>query len=89
MNFQPFTVARYGVYGAALVALLSIWLGREAGGSLDYLLMRAVPIFVIVSALGFGADAVLSIAEPQAVAASTHNDTPGAPAENPSEGTEE
>jgi hypothetical protein len=80
MNLQPFTVARYGIYAAATVAVLSVFLGQQAGASFDFLLMRAVPIFVIVAALGFGADAVLSIGGPNALQATPHN--PG-PADEP------
>lgn len=56
---QPYTIARYGIYAAAGVALLSVWLGTHAGAAFDYALLRAVFFFVIVAALGFGAEAVL------------------------------
>lgn len=55
----PYTIARYGVYLALAVAALSVWLGMRAGVSLDYALLRSVFFFVIVVALGFGAEAVL------------------------------
>lgn len=55
----PYTIARYGVYLAAAVAVLSVWLGLRAGAGLDYALLRSVFFFVIVAALGFGAEAVL------------------------------
>ncbi len=61
MNLRPYTVARYGVYLALAIAVLSIWLGQQAGATLDFSLMRAVFIFVIFTALGFGAEAVLSV----------------------------
>lgn len=57
--FTPFTVARYGVYAAVAVAVLSVWLGLRAGFALDYALLRSVFFFVIVTCLGFGAEAVL------------------------------
>ena len=41
MNFRPYTVARYGVYAAIAVAVLSVWLGQRAGATLDYTLLRA------------------------------------------------
>jgi hypothetical protein len=56
---RPYTIARYGVYLAGAVALLSVWLGLRAGSALDYALLRSVFFFVIVSALSFGAEAVL------------------------------
>ncbi len=62
MNLRPFTVATYGVYAAIAVAGLSVWLGKQAGASLDFALLRAVFIFVIFTALAFGAEAVLTIA---------------------------
>ncbi len=42
MTFPPFAVARYGVYVAVAIAALSVWLGHQAGASLDWALMRAV-----------------------------------------------
>lgn len=64
MNFRPYTVARYGVYLALSAAAISVWLGQRAGATLDFSLMRAVFIFVIFTALGFGAEAVLSAGIP-------------------------
>jgi len=61
MTFPPFEVARYGVYAAIAIAAISMWLGHQAGASLDWALMRAVFFFVIVAALGFAAEAVLTI----------------------------
>jgi hypothetical protein len=61
VNFRPFTVARFGVYAAVAVACMSIWLGQRAGASLDYALLRAVFVFVIFTALGFGAEAILTV----------------------------
>ena len=62
MNFQPFVVARWGIYLASGVAALSVWLGHQAGASLDFLMLRSVFVFVIVTALAFAAEAVLSVA---------------------------
>ncbi|MBK9545977.1 MAG: hypothetical protein IPO51_09025 [Dehalococcoidia bacterium] len=56
---RPYTVARYGIYAAAGVALISVWLGVRAGTAFDFALLRSVFYFVIVAALGFGAEAVL------------------------------
>lgn len=56
---RPYTIARYGVYLAAAVAAISVWLGLRAGVALDYALLRSVFFFVIVTALAFGAEAVL------------------------------
>ncbi len=61
MTFRPFTVARWGMYVAAGAAVLSIWLGHNAGASLDFLMLRAVFVFVIVTLLGLGAEATLSM----------------------------
>lgn len=61
MNLQPYTVARYGVYGAAAIAAMSVWLGQRAGATLDFALLRAVFVFVIFTALAFGAEAVLML----------------------------
>jgi len=62
--FQPYTIARYGVYTAAAVAVLSVWLGLRAGNPLDFALLRSVFFFVLVTALGFGAEAVLLLTPP-------------------------
>ncbi|MGE5596190.1 MAG: hypothetical protein ACM3S1_09170 [Hyphomicrobiales bacterium] len=59
--FRPYTIARYGVYLAIAVAAMSIWLGQRAGASLDYSLLRAVFVFVIFTALAFGAEAVFTV----------------------------
>ena len=69
MKFQPFIVARYGVYGSGVAAAISVWLGLNAGASLDYALLRAVFFFVIFVALAFGAEALLSTGwqEPESV----------------------
>jgi len=61
MNLRPYTLARYGIYAALAVAVLSVWLGSRAGASFDYTLLRAVFVFVIFVALAFGADAVLTL----------------------------
>ena len=71
---RPYTIARYGLYAAAAVALLSVWLGTRAGAPLDYALLRSVFFFVIVAALAFGAEAVLLLTPvpppaPRAIAA--------------------
>ncbi len=58
-TLRPYTLARYGVYAAATVSLLSLWLGVRNGAAFDFALLRAVFFFVIVAALGFGAEAVL------------------------------
>lgn len=63
-TLRPFTLARYGVYAAAAVAAISVWLGTRAGMPLDYSLLRSVFFFVIITALGFGAEAVLLTAPP-------------------------
>lgn len=59
--FRPFTVARYGVYLALGTAVMSVWLGSNAGATLDFTILRGVFIFLIVTALGFGAEAVLTL----------------------------
>lgn len=69
MNFVPYTVARYGIYAACAVAVLSILIGRQAGASFDFLLLRSIAVFVIVTALALGAEAVLSFEGPGALPA--------------------
>ena len=61
---RPYTIARYGVYIACAVAAGGVWLGLRAGSPLDYALLRSVFFFVIVAALGFGAEAVLLLTPP-------------------------
>ena len=60
MTWRPYTVARYGVYAALAIATLSVWLGQQAGASLDFALMRAVFVFLAFTAMAFGAEALLS-----------------------------
>ncbi|MGE0600546.1 MAG: hypothetical protein AB7J35_15465 [Dehalococcoidia bacterium] len=61
---RPYTIARFGIYVAAAVAALSVWLGTRAGMPLDYSLLRSVFFFVIIAGLGFGAEAVLLLTPP-------------------------
>ena len=75
MNFTPFTVARYGVYVAIAVAIMSIYLGHQNGATFEFVLLRAVGLFVIVTALGLGAEAVLTVESPP-----THASPPARPA---------
>jgi len=81
-TWRPFTLARYGVYAAAAVAVISVWLGTRAGMPLDYLLLRSVFFFVIITALGFGAEAVLLTAPPPPPAAAAPAPTPEPHAES-------
>lgn len=84
MNLRPFTVARWGMYGAIAVAVLSVWLGQRAGASLDYVLLRGIFVFVLFTALGFGAEAVLTV-DWQATAPAPPTPPPPAPESNPQE----
>lgn len=61
MNLRPYTVAKFGIYGAVAVAAMSVWLGQRAGATLDFTLFRAVFVFVIFTGLALGADAVLTL----------------------------
>lgn len=63
-SLRPYTLARYGIYSAAAVALLSVWLGTRAGVPLDYALLRSVFFFVVIAGLSFGAEAVLLLTPP-------------------------
>ncbi len=63
-GLRPYTIARYGVYAAATVAVISVWLGTRAGLAFDLALLRSVFYFVIVASLGFGAEAVLLLTPP-------------------------
>lgn len=65
---RPYTIARFGVYLAIAVAVMSVWLGTQAGASLDYAILRAVFVFVIFTAIAFAAEAVLSASVPLGVA---------------------
>ncbi len=60
MNLQPYAVAKYGVYAAVVVAAVSVWLGQRAGATLDFSILRAVFVFVVFTAIGFGAEALLT-----------------------------
>lgn len=60
MTLPPYAIARYGVFAAAAIAAISAWLGVSAGASFDFALLRSVFVFVIVTALAFGAEAVLN-----------------------------
>ena len=59
MNLRPFTVARFGVWAALIIAALSLLLSHNAGMAADLAAARALFIFVVFSALAFGAEAVL------------------------------
>jgi hypothetical protein len=61
VNLRPYTVARWGIYVALAFAGMSVWLGMNAGASLDYALLRAVFVFVLFTAIALGADAVLTL----------------------------
>ena len=52
-------MARYGVYTALGVAVLSLLLAHNAGMPMDVAAARSLFIFVVFSALAFGAEAVL------------------------------
>ncbi|MCC7365616.1 MAG: hypothetical protein IT303_14720 [Dehalococcoidia bacterium] len=78
-QFPPYLVARWGMYLAVGVAVLSVWLGQRAGASLDYSLLRAVFIFVIFTALGLGAEAVLNTNFVPSAAADPHAERPAEP----------
>lgn len=59
MRLPPYTVAKYGLYGAVAIAVVSAWLGLQAGATLDYAVLRGVIVFVIFAVLAFAAEAVL------------------------------
>ncbi len=92
MTFRPYTVARYGLYAAAFVAVLSVYIGRQAGASFEFTLLRAVVVFVIVTALGLGAEAVLSFeantAKPLSGAALPPSESEPKPEHHPEGSTE-
>ncbi len=75
---RSYTIARYGIYAAATIALVSVWMGTRSGAALDYALLRAVFFFVIVAALGLGAEGVLlltPIPPPAPSAAEKHQES--------------
>lgn len=59
-GLPPFTIARWSVYGAATLAAVSVWLGFAAGGTLDFLLLRGVVVFIVFMLIGFAGEAVVS-----------------------------
>ena len=67
MTLPPYTVARYGLYAAIAIAVVSAWLGLRAGASLDYVVLRGAIVFVIFAGLALAAEAVLvaSVQEPK------------------------
>ena len=48
MNLPPMTVARYGVYLAAFASVMSIYLGYQAGATLDFKILK------VFGTAGFG-----------------------------------
>jgi hypothetical protein len=56
---RPFTIARYGMYCAMLVAIGSVFLGYQNGASLDYVVLRGVVVFVIFATLAIAAEGIL------------------------------
>ena len=62
----PFTIARYGVYAALTVAIAAAWLGTRAGYPFEQALLRAIFTFVLVTAVAFGAEAVILTSPPKA-----------------------
>lgn len=61
----PFTIARYGVYLALAAAIATAWFGTRAGYSFDWSLMRAIFTFVLVTAVAFGAEAIVLTSPPR------------------------
>ena len=59
MTLLPYTVARYGMYAALMVAIGSMILGYRAGASLDYVILRGVIVFVVFAALAIAAEGIL------------------------------
>lgn len=78
MSARPLFIARYGVYAAVGVAILSGWLAYRGGNAVDASLMRAVFVFVLFTGLGFGAEAVIATApwRPRHVSQSPPQTTP-------------
>lgn len=73
----PFTIARYGVYLALSAAIATVWLGTRAGYPFDQSLMRAIFTFVLVTAVAFGAEAIILTSPPR---------SPSNPPEPPADG---
>ena len=61
----PMTVAKWGVYGAALFAALRAWLGLRAGGTWDYVLLRAVFVFILLTVLVLALEAAVTLLPPR------------------------
>lgn len=64
-SLRPFTIARYGVYLALAVAVLTTWLATRAGHPFEAALMRAIFTFVLVTAVAFGAEAIILTSPPR------------------------
>lgn len=62
MIVRPFVIARYGIYLALAIAVLSVILARGSGTAFDTALLRALFVFVLFTALAFGADAIVATA---------------------------
>jgi hypothetical protein len=72
----PLTLARWGIYGAAGLAALSAWLGLQAGGTLDYVVLRSALVFVVFAAIAFAGDALLSSQGPRPNKEERRQDSP-------------
>lgn len=59
MTLVPYTVARFGMYCAVLIAAGSVFLGYRAGASLDYVVLRGVIVFAVFAALAITAEFIL------------------------------
>lgn len=59
MMLVPYTVARFGMYCAVLVAAGSVFLGYRAGASLDYVVLRGAIVFVVFAVLAIAAEGIL------------------------------
>ncbi len=77
----PFTIARYGVYLALAAAVAAAWLGTRAGYSFELSLMRAIFTFVLVTAVAFGAEAIILTSPPRSERPPTEHTEP--PAQEP------
>lgn len=56
----PFALSRWGIYFATAIAALSAWLGLSAGGSLDFVLLRSVFVFVVFTVIALAGEALVS-----------------------------
>lgn len=73
-------IARYGVYVALALAVGSVLLAMNAGTAFEPAMLRAVFVFVLFTAIAFGAEAVFATSPLRTVASPVPHHFEAAPA---------